>query len=95
MLNLVTILIVDAKILGSLQGRAAGQGLTQLGLLLAVAGGKLVLSWQTFRCAAAAAAASRASEKNYLGNARGAKVVTVVCAAVSVAVLAFAARVAL
>jgi len=93
MLNIVTILIVDAKILGSLQGQASGTGRIQLGLLLIVASGKLFLSRQTWRYAAAAATAtSGTSENSYLGNARGAKVATLLCAVVSLAVLAFAAR---
>src|ERR1019366_6641731 len=36
MLNILTILVVDAKILGSLQGQARGSGMTQFGLLLGV-----------------------------------------------------------
>jgi PAT family beta-lactamase induction signal transducer AmpG len=95
MLNILTILIVDAKILGSLQGLAAGSGRGQFGLLLLVVAMKGYFAWQTFRFAdAALAAASPTGENNYLGNARGAKIATVVCGVVTVAILAFAGRLA-
>lgn len=96
MLHILVILIVDAKILGSLQGKAPGTGQLQFGLLLASAALKGFLVWRTFSCAAeAAAAAGPAGEKNYLGNARGAKIATGICTAVSILVLVFAARQAL
>ena len=95
LLNILTLLIVDAKILGSLQGQAAGTGLTQLVLLLAAGVLKLFFSWRTYSLAGEAAlAAGPAGEKIYLGNARGAKIATLVCAASSVAILVFAARMA-
>jgi PAT family beta-lactamase induction signal transducer AmpG len=95
MLNILTLLVVDAKILGSLQGMAAGTGQVQFALLLGVAGLKAFFSWRTFRHAREAAeAAARTGEKNYLGNARGAKVATLICAVVTLAVLAFGAHMA-
>lgn len=95
MLNILTILIFDAKILGSLQGQAPGSGQTQFALLLGVLGVKGFFSWRTFALAGAAAAAARPTgEKNYLGNARGAKIATMICGLVSLLVLAFAAKVA-
>jgi PAT family beta-lactamase induction signal transducer AmpG len=96
MLHILVILVLDAKILGSLQGSARGTGQLQFGLLLASAALKGFLVWRTFSCAAAAtAAAGPAGEKNYLGNARGAKIATGICTAVSILVLLFAARHAL
>ena len=95
MLNILTILLVDAKILGSLQGQAAGTGRTQFILLLGVAAAKIFFGWRTFQLAGEAAAAAGATgEKAYLGNARGAKIATLVCGAATLAVLAFAARMA-
>jgi PAT family beta-lactamase induction signal transducer AmpG len=95
MLNILTILVVDAKILGSLQGQSRGSGMTQFALLLGVAMVKVFFAIRTFSLAKEATAlAGLAGEKNYLGNARGAKVATYICAAATVAVLAFAARMA-
>ena len=95
MLNILVILIVDAKILGSLQGVAPGTGQLQFGLLLASAALKGFLVWKTFGCAAAATtAANSTGEKNYFGNARGAKIATGICVVVSVLVLIFAGRLA-
>ncbi len=95
MLNILVVLIVDAKILGSLQGQAVGSGKTQFLLLLGSAALKIFLATRTFRLASeAAATALPAGEKNYLGNARGAKIATWICAVASVAVLAFGARMA-
>ena len=96
MANILTLLIIDAKILGSLQGEAAGTGRTQFVLLLGVALAKGFFSWQTFRLAGeAAVAATTTNEQNYLSNARGARIATLVCAVVSLAILAFGARMAL
>jgi len=92
MLNILTILIVDAKILGSLQGQT-GSSKTQFMLLVGSALVKLFFSWSTFSLAGKAAdIATPAGEKNYLGNARGAKMATTICALVSTAVLVFVAR---
>ena len=95
MANILTLLIIDAKILGSLQGQAAGTGMTQFALLLGVVAVKAFFSWRTFQLAGeAAVAAGRGGEKNYLGNARGARIATLVCAVVTLLVLAFGARMA-
>jgi PAT family beta-lactamase induction signal transducer AmpG len=95
MLNILTILIVDAKILGSLQGLTRGAGQTQFVLLLGAGLVKLFFAYRTFTLAREAAAiAGPAAERNYLGNARGAKIATLICAAVTIAILAFAGRMA-
>ncbi len=94
MMNILVILLADAKILGSLQGRAPGTGQIQFGLLLASAALKGFLTWKTFAVAGEAAAeAARTGEVVYAKNARGAKIASVVCALVSVGVLVFAGRV--
>jgi len=95
MLNILTILIFDAKILGSLQGVARGTGRTQFVLLLGVLVLKGLFTWRTFSLAGKAAAVALPSgEKNYTGNARGAKIATLICAAASIAILAFGAHMA-
>jgi PAT family beta-lactamase induction signal transducer AmpG len=93
MLSILTILIVDAKVLGSLQGAAPGAGMTQLLVLLALLLPKAFFARRTFTFAAqAAAVAALGAEQNYLGNAKGAKIATLICAAVSLAVLVFCAH---
>lgn len=93
MLNILAILLIDAKILGSLQGREPGTGQVQLGLLLASAALKAFLSWRTFAVAGEATAeATRSGETVYAQNARGAKIATLVCGVVSLGVLGFAAK---
>lgn len=93
MLNILTLLLVDAKILGSLQGREPGTGQTQFYLLVVSAALKLFLSVRAFGEARAAAEAAVAiGEKAYRGNARGAKIATVVCGLVTAGVLVFAGR---
>lgn len=95
MLNILTILILDAKILGSLQGQARGTGKVQFVMLLGVVVLKGFLALRTYGVAGEAARiAEPAGEINYLGNARGAKVATLICAAVTAGVLAFSARMA-
>jgi PAT family beta-lactamase induction signal transducer AmpG len=95
MLNILTLLVIDAKILGSLQGRAAGTGLTQFVLLLGVAAVKGFFTLRTFRLASeTAAAAGPTGERNYSGNARAAKVATLLCAGATLAILVFGARMA-
>lgn len=97
MLNILTILVVDAKILGSLQGKAAGESQTQVMMLLGSALLKIFLALQTFKLArqsATAAVGEEAAAMPYLKNARGALIATWICAAVSVAVLVFAFRIA-
>ncbi|HYD82788.1 MAG TPA: hypothetical protein VEA63_02025, partial [Opitutus sp.] len=95
MLNVLVILLIDAKILGSLQGRDAGAGATQFYLLVASAALKLFLAWRTYRFAnEAAEEGARTGEKIYVRNARGAKIATWVCAVATVIVLTFAGRLA-
>lgn len=88
MINILVILILDAKFLGWLQGKAAGHGQIEFGLLAACAVLKLFLSVRTFQFANQALAESAACPGNaYLANARGAKVATWICAAVTAVVL--------
>lgn len=95
MLQILVILIIDAKILGSLQGKTAGTGMTQFLLLAGSAALKLFLTVRTYSVARQAAeAAAKAGDTVYLGNARGAKITSVICWLVSAAVLAFAAKMA-
>ena len=95
MLNILVILVVDAKILGSLQGQPKGTGQTQFYLLLGVLMVKLFFAFNTFMLAGEAAAlAGPVGEKNYLGNARGAKIATLICLVATIAILAFAAHMA-
>jgi PAT family beta-lactamase induction signal transducer AmpG len=95
MLSILTILILDAKILGSLQGQSAGTGKVQFALLLGVVVIKGYFAWKTFSLASQArAAADLAAERNYLSNAHGAKVATLICAAVTLCILAFGYRMA-
>jgi PAT family beta-lactamase induction signal transducer AmpG len=92
MLNALTILLVDAQILGSLQGRPAGSGGLQFGLLCGSAALKVFLSVSSFRAAAEAGrAATEAGGSVYLANARGARWATVVCGILSVLILGFGA----
>jgi PAT family beta-lactamase induction signal transducer AmpG len=96
MINILVILIADANLLGALQGAAKGTGQVKFGLLVVSALVKLGLTWATFAFAAKAArAAAPTGERNYLGNARGAKVATAICGLASVAVLWLGARLAL
>ncbi len=92
MLNALTILLLDAQILGSLEGRPSGAGRIQFALLCASAALKLGLSVAAFRVAATAAGeARRVGETVYLGNARGARLATVICGVISAFILAFGA----
>lgn len=96
MLNILTILIVDAKVLGTLQGVERGAGQTQFAFLVGSLALKAFFSWRTFQLSAEAyRVAAPAGEKNYAGNARGARVATLICALVSAIVLWFGARLAL
>jgi hypothetical protein len=81
--------------LGSLQGQSAGTGKVQFALLLGVVVIKGYFAWKTFSVASQArAAADLAAERNYLSNAHGAKVATLICAAVTLCILAFGYRMA-
>ncbi len=88
MINILAILILDAKFLGSLQGKAAGTGQVEFGLLVACAALKIFLSWRTFQIANQCVAESASCPGNaYLANARGAKIATWICAIVTAIVL--------
>ena len=88
MINVLVILVLDAKFLGSLQGKASGTGQIEFGLLVGCAILKVFLSIRTFQCARQAAVESAACPGNaYLANARGAKMATWICAVVTVVVL--------
>ncbi len=95
MLNILTLLIVDSRILGSLQGKAAGEGKLQFGLLLGSAVLKLFFSFRTFNLAAeCSTVAERSGDTVFSGNARGAKIATIICGLATCAVLAFGAKMA-
>ena len=90
MLNILVILVIDSKILGSLQGKAEGTGQVQLGLLIASAALKGLLSYLCFKHARLAAAQIPDDPKNvYVRNARGAKIATLACLAATAAILVF------
>lgn len=93
LLQILTILIADAKILGSLQGRAAGEGHTQFYFLLGSLALKVFLAERTLHHARAASLEAKTNgETVYVRNAVGARVVTAICALVSIGILVFAAR---
>jgi PAT family beta-lactamase induction signal transducer AmpG len=93
MLMILVILLLDAKVLGSLQDREPGQGQLQFWLLVGSAVLKAYLGWKTFAVAAhAATEAARTGETVYVRNGRGAKIAVLICAVVSLAVLGFAGR---
>ena len=90
MLNILVILLLDAKILGTLQGKVEGTGQTQFMFLLGSAALKIFLTRLTVKHARLASIeAQPADETVYLGNARGAKIATIICALVSAAILVF------
>ncbi|MBE2214254.1 MAG: hypothetical protein IAE82_10320 [Opitutaceae bacterium] len=105
MLNILTLLIVDAWALGQLRGLHGVAETTFFGIALSASAMrifalavlglsfafKVQFSLKTFRFAAqAAAAAAPTGEKAYLGNARGAKITTILCGLVSAIVLVVA-----
>ncbi len=95
MLNLLTLLIADAKVLGTLQGKAAGTGQVQFFVLVGIAVVKGFFSLMTLRLAARATAEARQNgETHYVLNARGARITTYVCAVLTLAILVFGARMA-
>lgn len=94
MLNILAILLIDAKALGSMHG--GGAGWISFGFLAANAGLKVFLSIRALRLARAAAEeAARAQETVYLQNARGARVTTWLCGAASLGILALGLKFAL
>jgi PAT family beta-lactamase induction signal transducer AmpG len=96
MLNILVILIFDAKILGALQGKEAGAGKTQFVLLLVTAVFKLFLSVRAYSLANQATDESnRSGETVYARNARGARIATLICGVGTVIVLVVGAKLAL
>ena len=93
MLGVLTVLLIDAKILGSLEGGAAGGGRVQFYLLLGSAVLKLFLAQRTYRYAReASTVAVRVEDTVYWRNGRGALIATALVAIVSVLVLVFVGR---
>lgn len=93
MLQILTILLLDAKILGSLQGREPGTGQTQFYLLLGSLVLKVFLAQRTLHHAGVASLeAGRNGEAVYVRNALGARIVTGICAVVSMGIIIFAGR---
>ncbi len=91
MLNILVILIIDARILGSLQGAEPGKGMLQFSLLVASGVLKLFLTQRCFANSKTAAiqAGADSTALVYVKNGRGAKIASLICDAVSVAVLVF------
>jgi len=95
MLNILVILLLDARLLASLQDRTDGPAYFVFALLVGSAGLKLFLACKTFFSARAARAeAALTGENVYLRNAGGAKMATYLCGAVGLGVLAFGAHLA-
>lgn len=95
MLHILAILVLDARLLGELQGRGDGGGGALFALLAANAALKLWLSVQALHHARQAQAlASAAGGSPYAGNARGAVLATGLAALAGVAVLALGWRLA-
>ncbi|MBI3885819.1 MAG: MFS transporter [Opitutae bacterium] len=91
LLNLLAILLLDARALGAMAG--GGSAWLPLGALAANAVLKIFLTARALRLAGEAErVAAQEHETVYRRNARGARVVTVLCAAASLAILLFAAR---
>ena len=88
MVNILIILVLDARFLGSLREADAGSRGVYFFLLVADALVKVFLSVRAFAVSKAAIdAGARISDTAYTGNAKGARVATVLCAVVSVVVL--------
>lgn len=92
MLNILAVLLLDTRILASMQDRAAGAGATPFLLLAGCGVLKIFLGWRTLVNARRAAdEAALTGEDVYLRNANGARIATWLCAAVGIGVLAFGA----
>lgn len=92
MLIILTILLFDAGVLGTLQGLAPGEGKVQFWLLVASLGLKYFLARRASRLAREAGAAVAGGGSVYLGNARGALVATGIGLLMSIFMLVFAAH---
>jgi PAT family beta-lactamase induction signal transducer AmpG len=97
MLIILVLLIVDSRILGSLQGRSAGPAWIPFALLVASFGLKIFLAQRSWHFARATAitASEAAPASPYLANARGAKTATAISGVVSLVVLGAGAWLAL
>jgi len=96
LLNVLVILVLDARFLGSIQTRAAGESANgSLALLGASLLLKFFLAWRCWTSARAAfAAAAPSGETVYRRNARGALVVTALALVAGLGVLALGFRLA-
>ncbi len=93
MLCILTLLIVDAKLLGEVQLRGAGNATLWFWLLVGSAGLKAVLAVRAFALAnQAQAEGAKTGETVYVRNARGAKIATLVALVLTVVVVAVAVR---
>lgn len=92
MLIILTILLFDAGVLGTLQGLAPGEGKVQFWLLVGSLGLKYYLARRASRLAREARAVVSGGGSVYLGNARGALVATGIGLLMSIFMLAFAAH---
>jgi MFS transporter, PAT family, beta-lactamase induction signal transducer AmpG len=98
MLDILVILVLDARFLGSLREAEPGSG-ARLVYLVLLLGDAVLKGWLALRTLRSAGEAERHADRigdtAYRGNARGAKVATAICGVVSVVVLAVAAAMAL
>ena len=92
MLIILTILLFDAGVLGTLQGLAPGEGRIQFWLLVGSLGLKLFLARCALRLAGEARAAAVGGESAYLDNAHGALIATGIGLLMSILMLGFAAH---
>jgi Major Facilitator Superfamily. len=96
MLAILTLLIIDAKLLGEVQLKGPGNSGLWLGLLVASAAMKGFFAWKTFGFARRAKEeAEKIGETIYVRNARGAKIAVGLALAMTVGVLAVAVRLGL
>jgi PAT family beta-lactamase induction signal transducer AmpG len=97
MLNILVFLVFDAKFLGSLReaDRGSVARFVYFGILVVDAAVKVLLTILTFRAAKRAESeCARVGDSTYAGNARGARVATVIADVVAVAVLVVGAKLA-
>ena len=96
MLQILTILVVDARLLGNLQTNGGEGGTVSLVLLGVSAALKVYLGWLAWSHAGLALREAREHNENiYSRNARGARGVTLICGAVTVGILWLGVRLAL
>jgi PAT family beta-lactamase induction signal transducer AmpG len=96
MLSILTLLIVDAKLLGWLQGEPVGERMLPLALLVLSAALKAFFALRTFQVAGdAAAEAAKIGETVYVRNARGAKIASSIAMVLTIIVVGVGAQLAL